>query len=126
MLPLDESVYPPPVWGWYRLYAGLMGAMYVVLVAVVLPVLVLEVLRPGPARGPAIVGWIYGGVMLGGSLLLAAAYIAAFFVPFKPWAWVYHIVLIGIGLTSPCCLPASVPLLIYWFKPETKRFFGRA
>jgi len=29
-------------------------------------------------------------------------------------------------LTSCCILPAAVPLLIYWVKPETKAWFNRA
>jgi hypothetical protein len=28
-------------------------------------------------------------------------------------------------MTSVCCIPACVPLLIYWIKPETKAYFGR-
>ena len=42
----------------------------------------------------------------------------------KPWHWVYGIVLICISLTSCCCFPVSIPLLIYWLKPETKSYFN--
>jgi hypothetical protein len=126
MLPLDETAYPPPVWKWYRVYAGLMAAMYVLFTAFMVVFGALEATHPGRQRGPAIAAWVYLVVIVGGSALLAAAYAAAFFLPFKPWAWIYHIVLIGIGMTSVCCLPACIPLLIYWFSPETKRFFGRA
>ncbi len=48
-----------------------------------------------------------------------------FIFPRKPWVWIYNIVIIAIGLTSCCCIPACVPLLIYWLKPETKVWFGR-
>jgi hypothetical protein len=34
-------------------------------------------------------------------------------------------VLICIGMNSCCLLPASIPLLIFWIKPETKTYFGR-
>jgi hypothetical protein len=37
--------------------------------------------------------------------------------------WIYQIVLIGLGLTSVCCLPATVPLLISYVKPEVKAWF---
>lgn len=30
--------------------------------------------------------------------------------------WVFHIVLISIGLTSACCWPSNIPLLIFWCK----------
>jgi len=51
---------------------------------------------------------------------------AAPFLPKRPWAWIYGIVAIAFGMTSPCCLPASIPLLIFWIKPETKAFFEQA
>ena len=46
-------------------------------------------------------------------------------LPAKPWVWIYGIVLIAIGMTSACCLPATIPLLVFWIKPEVKSYFGR-
>lgn len=111
---------PPPVWKWYRLYAGLMGAMYVVVVVVGFA---MAAFLPARADDPPpwFMGLLFG--CIGGPL--AVAFLAVFVVPVKPWAWIYHLVLICIGMTSACCLPACIPLLIYWIKPETKRFFGR-
>lgn len=34
--------------------------------------------------------------------------------------WVFHIVLISIGLTSACCLPTNIPLLIFWIKDKDR------
>jgi hypothetical protein len=28
-------------------------------------------------------------------------------------------------MTSACFLPACIPLLIYWIKPDVKAYFGR-
>ena len=42
----------------------------------------------------------------------------------KPWHWIYGLVLICISLSSCCCFPVSIPLLIYWLKPETKSYFN--
>ena len=33
--------------------------------------------------------------------------------------------LIAIGLTSCCTIPASVPLLVGWLKPDLRAWFGR-
>lgn len=113
----------PPVVTWYKVYAGLMAAMYLLLVAagVALPVLVTEADMGADDPPPWAMALVIGCV----SLPFAAAYVAAFFVPVKPWAWTYHLVLICFGLTSACCLLASVPLLIFWLRPETKAYFGR-
>lgn len=110
----------PPVWKWYRIYAGLMAAMYMLVTigGVLVAVLVPDVNEDSM---PMVMGLVYGCI----GAPLAAAYIGAFFVPRQPWAWIYHMVLICIGLTSVCCMPATIPLLIHWIKPETKRFFGR-
>jgi len=110
----------PAVWNWYRVYAGLSAAMYLALMfgSFLFPLLV----RPGRDEPPP---WIFALLFGCISAPFAAAYIAAFFLPRRPWVWIYHIVLIGVGMTSACCIPACIPLLIYWLKPETRRYFGR-
>ena len=57
-------------------------------------------------------------------LLIAGLYGATFFLPRKPWVWMYHIVLLALGVASCCTLSASVALLVYWLKPETQAYFG--
>jgi hypothetical protein len=70
--------------------------------------------------------WLLGLILVGMGIPLSIAYITAFFLPVRPWVWVYHLVLIAIGLTSACCWAASIPLLIFWIKPETQAYFGRS
>jgi hypothetical protein len=53
------------------------------------------------------------------------AYLIALFLKPGPGAWVYDLVLICFGMTSCCCLPITIPLLIFWIKPENKKYFGR-
>lgn len=52
-------------------------------------------------------------------------YLVALFLRPTPGAWVYDLVLICFGMTSCCCLPITIPLLIFWIKPNTKAYFGR-
>jgi len=63
-------------------------------------------------------------VMLVVSVPLAALFGIAPLLPKRRAAWIYGFVTIGIGMTSACCLPATIPLLLFWIKPETKQFFG--
>lgn len=110
------------VFFWYRIYAGLMALLYAVLVAV--GFLIVYAVPPSNRRDdadPILVGSIYA---IGGALFFVP-FAAALFLPKKPWTWIYHIVLICIGMTSCCTLPVTIPLLINWLKPETKAFFGR-
>jgi hypothetical protein len=59
------------------------------------------------------------------SVPLVVMYVVGFFMPAKSWAWVYGIVLIGLGMTSCCLIAACVPLIILWIRPETQAYFGR-
>ena len=67
-----------------------------------------------------IMGCVYGVVGLG----LAVLFLVGAFVPRRPWGWIYSVILIGLGLTSCCLLPATIPLLIYWIKPEVKQYYN--
>ncbi len=63
-------------------------------------------------------------------LMLSLVLLVACFLPFvlkpRPWLWIYHLVIICLGLTSPCFMPFSIPLLVFWIKPETKAFYGKS
>lgn len=117
----------PPVVVWYRVYCGLMAGLYLLVLAagIFLATVGPEVMpdvSSEDAMAMEISGWVY--LVLG----------AVFFVPFAmglflgnaPWCWIYGIVLICLSFTSVCCLPAGIPLLIFWIKPETKAWYGRS
>lgn len=41
------------------------------------------------------------------------------------WVYTLAVVLIGMSmLWNTCCLPVTIPLLIVWMKPETKKWYG--
>lgn len=110
----------PPVWLWYRVYAVFMGLFYG---GIVLVLAVLLVATGGQGMNDEdLIAFVFTGLFC---VPFALAYLAAPFLPRAPWAWIYHIVLIGLGLTSVCCMPVTIPLLVYWLKPENKLFFGR-
>jgi hypothetical protein len=113
---------PKPVF-WFKVYTTVMGLIYLGIAALGLIFLVVDPnkLETSPAEAR-----IFGA----GFTLLGLVLAAVFFLPLtrqpRPWVWVYDLVLICIGLTSACLIPACVPLLIFWMKPETKAHFGRA
>lgn len=103
-----------------------MSAIY--LGCVVLGVLLLwfraEVASWPPRDDPRTI-LVYGVVLAVIGSVLHTVFFAAFFLPRRPWSWIAHLVLIAIGLTSCCTLPAAIPLLVSWLKPETQAWFGR-
>ena len=112
----------PPVMTWFTAYCVFMALLY--LFCFVLGIVFVTVqpaqrdMSPGEAQVMGIVFIVMG-------LALAIPFAIGPFLPRKPGAWVFGLVLICIGLTSICCLPATIPLLIHWIKPETKMYFGR-
>ena len=107
----------PGVLTWFSVYSLLMAVMYLILA-----IGGAYFLSSGASgNSPS----VEGGVFLGVGAPLAVAFGMAPFLPRRPWVWIYDIVLICIGLTSVCIMPASIPLLIFWLKPNTKLWFGR-
>lgn len=46
-------------------------------------------------------------------------------LPPRPWVWIYDLIIIALGVASPCLLPACIPLIIFWSKPQTRSYFGK-
>jgi hypothetical protein len=113
----------PRVVFWYRLYCGAMVLLYLACIAGGVAMVVFRdslVDADMSSTEAGITGVVLAGVGLG----LAAAFTAAFFLPRRRWAWTYHLVLIALGLTSCCCMPVTVPLLIFWIRADTQAYFA--
>lgn len=120
MLEPNPQPQRPAVWPWYVAFCAAMVVMWLVLVILGLSFILSGPPNPEMSAGEArVMGLIF--IVLGAALM--APYAAAPFLPRRRWAWVLGIVLIALSMTGACCLPAAIPLLIFWVKPETKAFF---
>ena len=119
----SEPQRSPPVLLWCRLYCGLMT-----LALLPFPVVCLAAaLFPqwlADAEHSVAETRLMGAVMFVPFAIPTLAFLASFFLPRRPWVWVYYLVLICLGMTG-CLLPACIALLLYWLKPEVKVYFGR-
>ncbi len=106
----------PAVWTWYVIYVVLLAFVYLLCVGGGAALLAL-----GENDEQRVQGIILSVV----GLPFMLVYAVAPFLPKRPWAWVFHLVLICLTMSSACCIPAAIPLLIFWLKPEAKAFFGR-
>jgi len=107
---------------WFRVYCGLLSFVYLLCMGLGIFLLVL---RPAELQNDPLLSSLMGVLYLVMGLVLMAASLVPFFVPPQPWVWIYDLVLIALGLTSCCFLPFTIPLLIFWIKPETRQYFGR-
>ncbi len=120
MLPPHEP--KPPVWSWYVAYCVTLAAMYLGCIVLGVGLLVAGAAETGPDAAEMT---IVGAIMAVLCVPFLAASAAAPFLPRTPWAWTFHVVLVALGMTSACCLPACIPMLIQFLKPETKAWFGK-
>jgi len=111
----------PPVYKWFVAYCILMALLYLTMAVMGIVFMFTE---PDPEMSAA-EAKVMGAVILILGLVFFVPYALAPFLPRKSWVWIFGLVLICIGLTSACCLPACIPLLIFWLKPEMKAFYGR-
>jgi len=115
---------PPPVWKWFRVYCFAMSFLYFLCFCLGASMLLFRSEFAGEMKEDAMVVVISGVVYAAMGLLLLMFFGAAPFMPRRKWVWIYDLVLICLGMTSICCMPACIPLLIFWLRPDTKVFFG--
>ena len=107
---------------WYRVYCAVTAGFYVLLVIFGLIIALDPSIQYSRDQEEAmVVGFAY--VISGG--VFGLGYLIALLLPRKPYNWIVGIVVIAFGMTICCFLPAMIPLLIFWLKPETKAHLGR-
>jgi hypothetical protein len=124
----DAPSRSPPVIAWFHAYSVIFVLMYLAVAAFGIVFFVVDPatfkteldmeMEPMFAK---IMGAVF--IIMGLGFAVVSA-IPLLFSP-RPWVWVYSLVLICLGLTSPCFLPFSIPLMIFWLKPETKAYYGK-
>ena len=97
-----------------------------VLVMILGIVFLIPGLIPVDATEDAMALKIMGGMYLLMGLIFAAVFTVGLLSKRQSWAWIYNVVLICLGMGSCLFLPAAIPLLIHWLKPETKAWYGRS
>jgi hypothetical protein len=116
---------PPEGVYYFRIYGTIMAIISALLAGGGMVMAVTSILTPASpssysSNSELVVGIVY------------AAMGSAFFIPYliallggrKSWVHTLATVLIALSMTSLCCIPVGIPLLIVWIKPETKRWYG--
>lgn len=114
----------PKAVSWYRTYALCYGILNLVVALVGATGLGLVV--AGQVNGSEEGNFLLWGSSLGGwgccfGILFT---LLPFVLPRQGWAWAVHLIAIFLTMTSCCCIPLAIPLLIQWFKPETKLYYN--
>jgi ABC-type Fe3+-siderophore transport system permease subunit len=113
---------PPKVVFWFRVYAGIMAAIYGLLLVVGVCMMVAALAFD--VKDPTLL-LIMGGLYCALGLVFAVGFALAFLFKPSPFSWVYGFVLICIGFGGCPTIATSIPLLLFWIKPETRHYFGK-
>ena len=109
----------PPVVNWYWGYVAFLAFLFLLVIGLgslpLFDILTEEDLDGMPKT-------LFVGIYMGAGILLLIPTLTAYFLPRRRWAWIYHLVLICIGMTG-CTVVFSIPLLIFWIRPEVKAYF---
>ena len=110
---------------WYRVHCAVMVALNILHIGIGVVFLLFD--EPEYNVNNIVENRTYGIAYLVWGAPLALIFAVALFLPKKSYNWVVGKVMIVLGMITCCTasLPASVPLLIFWLKPETKAFFDR-
>jgi hypothetical protein len=115
----------PGVVTWFTVYAILMALLYLLFAGFGVTVMVVGPEQFADAETSAQEWSVIAAIILVVGLIFCLPYAIAPFLPRKPGVWIYDLVLIALGLGSACLWPLTIPLLIFWIKPENKLWFGR-
>ncbi len=113
----------PKVLRWFRVYLGVLCLGYALTAALGVCFAFFPDLSAKLTDDGSLV--VKGWVLLIVSVLLLVGVALPFFLKPQPWVWTYDLVVICFGMMSACLIFGCLPLLIFWIKPETKRYFGR-
>ncbi|QQS40556.1 MAG: hypothetical protein IPM63_14465 [Acidobacteriota bacterium] len=107
---------------WFRIYSGLMVLLCLPVIG--LGVILISLAGTFESQDPQ--GDIAAGLIFGiGGAALAVFYGFGAFLRRSPSGWFIGKILILFGLPVCFLLPATIPLLMAWSKPDSRVYFGR-
>ena len=118
-VPPSRTVAKPAVIGWYKAYLGFLVFLFLVVTGAGI---FLWVAPLSPEDLDDMPKELMAGIYIGSGAVMLILSLVGFFLPRAKGAWVFHLVMICIGLTG-CTLVFSIPLLIFWLKPEVKDWY---
>ncbi len=120
----DLSVERPKIWVWYLAYCGFMALVYFLCFVGGIFMLLNADWLAAESDEDRVLFVVQGILFSSLGAVLFALFAVVPFLPRKKGAWMYGFVTICLGMTSACCLPMTIPLIIFWIKDDTKRFFN--
>ena len=107
-----------------RVYAGFMVLIHLGLFVLGVFMMVQPQLAGASAKLLDLENVVAGMVYMAWGLAFAVPWIVLLGAGRRGWAHTMGSVLVAFSMLSMCCLPAAIPLLIAWNKPDVRRYFS--
>jgi hypothetical protein len=117
------SLDPPPILMWFKIYMVVLVLLHVVILGLgfFLGIMAEEVAQDvDEATSLRIMGFLY--VLWGAALTLVFG--TTFFLPLRPWAWIYNLVAICLSIVSGCCFVIPIVMIIFWVREDVRTWYG--
>jgi hypothetical protein len=122
---LMEEERPPEAVYYFRIYAIITLLWLLGVFAFGLWMMLEPLMKHGGGGTVSPGEWIIGLFVAGISFVFIVPHAIVLFGGRAKWVYTLAVVLIALSmLSNTCCLPVTIPLLIVWMKPETKRWYG--
>lgn len=121
-MPYQGDDVAPPVLLWFRLYMVLASLQYLTLTAFGIAGMVTGGFRGSSPKASDVA---VGVVCIGLGCVFALPHGVLLFAGRRPWVHTMGSVLLALSIVGGggCCSIPALALLIFWVKPETKRWF---
>ena len=121
---LMEDERPPEAVYYFRIYAIVMILSLLGIFGLGLWMMLEPLMKGGSAHFSA-GEWVGGMFIAGLAGIFIVPHAIVLFAGRAKWVYTLAVVLIGMSmLWNMCCLPITIPLLIVWMKPDTKKWYG--
>lgn len=117
--PYPKFESPPAVLIWQRVYCVAMTFLYVACVAagIMLYLNAEAIADTDPSSNPEELQFMGTVIAVICAPMILLFLVGIFWIKGQG-AWIFHIVLISLGLTSACCWLTNIPLIIFWIKAK--------
>jgi hypothetical protein len=117
------SLDPPPTIMWFKIYMVALVLLHLLIVGLgfFFGVMAQEIASSSTeVTELRIMGFVY--VLWG--LSLTVLFGATFFLPNRPWVWIFNLVAICISIISGCCIIIPIVLIIFWVRQDVRTWYG--
>jgi hypothetical protein len=127
--PMNEQEGAPEGVYYYRIYGGILAVLSALVIVAGMTMFLIPLFSSGGPGGSSSaasdpVAMITGAFYTGAGVVFLVPLLLSLFGGRNGWVHTLGTVVLALTMLTLCCVPFSIPVLIIWLRPETKRWYG--